>query len=95
MTTLSTMMSRSIDQGEAPMALRMPNSRVRSRTVISMMFDTPTIPDSSVNSPTIHSAVLISQVAVLSCKSWVNRFHIQMVRSSSVAARCWRLIRAR
>ena len=40
-----------IDQGVAPSALRMPISRVRSRTAIIMMFETPTTPASSVPMP--------------------------------------------
>ena len=53
--------------GLAPMALRMPNSRVRSFTVMSMMFDTPTTPLSSVNSPTIHKAVRMMPMPVSIC----------------------------
>ena len=55
--TLSVMMSFRMSCGLAPMAFRIPNSRVRSFTVMSMMFDTPTIPLSRVNSPTTHRAV--------------------------------------
>ena len=40
----STMTSFNIEAGFAPIAFRMPNSRVRSRTVINMMLLTPTIP---------------------------------------------------
>ena len=86
MTTLSMMISRKIDHGLAPMALRIPNSCVRSFTVISMMLDTPTMPDNKVKRPTIHRAVLMMSVAVLSCKSCVNRFHIHIEFSSSGAA---------
>ena len=42
-----------IDEGLAPSALRMPNSKVRSCTVTSMMLLTPTMPASSVPRPMI------------------------------------------
>ena len=57
MTTLSTMMSHRMEAGLAPSALRMPNSWVRSRTVMSMMFDTPTMPLSNVKMPMTQMAV--------------------------------------
>jgi len=44
-------------RGFAPSALRMPNSWVRSRTVMSMMFEMPTTPLSSVSRPTTQRAV--------------------------------------
>ena len=90
--TLSVMMSFNIDHGVAPMALRMPNSRVRSFTVMSMMLLTPTMPLSKVKMPTIHRAVRMMAVPVLICKLSVKRFHIQTDSSSSGAASCWTLI---
>ena len=45
--------------GLAPKALRMPNSRVRSFTVISIMFETPTMPLIKVKIP-------ITQIDVVS-----------------------------
>lgn len=56
MMILSVMMSFNIDQGLAPMALRTPNSRVRSFTVMSIMLLTPTMPLSRVKSPIIQRA---------------------------------------
>ena len=52
------MMSRRMEAGPAPMALRMPNSRVRSRTVTSMMLLTPTMPAMSVLMPTIQINII-------------------------------------
>ena len=95
MTMLSMMMRRRIDHGFAPIALRMPNSCVRSRTVMSMMFDTPTMPDMSVSMPITHNAVRSRPVAVFMLSACVKRFHIQMAFSSSGAARCCRFILAR
>ena len=54
--TLSVMMSFRMCHGLAPIAFLTPNSRVRYFTVISMMFDTPTMPLRSVNRPIIHNA---------------------------------------
>ena len=62
MVMLSANISLVMFQGLAPMALRTPNSRVRSLTVISIMLLTPTIPLSRVRSPIIHNAVLIMSV---------------------------------
>ena len=68
MITLSMMISFRMLQGLAPIALRMPNSWVRSFTVMSMMFDTPTMPESSVKSPTIHRAVRMMAIPCSICK---------------------------
>ena len=57
--TLSTIISQRIESGLAPSALRIPNSRVRSFTVISMILETPTIPLSNVKIP-------ITQIAIRS-----------------------------
>ena len=84
--TLSTIISFSVDHGVAPMAFLIPNSRVRSFTVISIMFDTPTMPLSSVNSPIIHSAVWMMVMPVSICMLCVKRFHIHIAPSSSGAA---------
>ena len=86
MITLSTMMSFRMVHGLAPIALRMPNSWVRSFTVMSMMFETPTMPESNVNSPTTHSAVRMISMPLFICMADVKRFHIQMAPSSSGAA---------
>ena len=86
-TTLSTMMSLRTDRGEAPMALRMPNSRVRSFTVMSIMLLTPTMPESSVNRPITYSAMCIMRMPLFICKVCVKRFHIHTALSSSGAAR--------
>ena len=72
MIMLSLMMSQRIDEGRAPMALRMPNSRVRSFTVMSMILLTPTTPDSKVNKPIIHRAVCIISMPVFICNACVN-----------------------
>ena len=45
-----------IENGVAPSALRTPISFVRSLTVISMMFETPTTPAISVAPPTTHDS---------------------------------------
>ena len=67
MTTLSTMMSHKMLLGFAPKALRMPNSCVRSLTVISMMLLTPTMPLSSVKMPTTQMAVRKMPIAPMAC----------------------------
>ena len=95
MMTLSVIISFSIDHGLAPIALRMPNSWVRSFTVMSMMFDTPTIPLSRVNNPTIHKKVRMMPMPVLICMFCEKRFHNQMARSSSGAAWWFLLMRSR
>ena len=51
-TILSEIICESIILGVAPMALRIPISVVRSRTVTIMMLDTPMAPASRVPSPT-------------------------------------------
>ena len=66
--TLSAMMSFRISAGEAPMAFRMPNSRVRSFTVMSMMLETPTMPLMSVSMPKIQRAVLSMPAASFICR---------------------------
>ena len=86
MLTLSAMISLVMLQGLAPMALRIPNSWVRSLTVISMMLLTPTTPLSSVNSPTIHKAVVRMLRPFCICMFWRARFHIHSALSSSGAA---------
>ena len=73
----------------------MPNSCVRSFTVMSMMLDTPTTPDSRVKSPIIHSAVRMMSVPWFICMFCVNLFHSQTASSSSGAARWLRFIPAR
>ena len=95
MSTLSMMIRRRMALGVAPMALRMPNSRVRSFTVMSMMFDTPTMPESNVKMPIIHSAVRMMPMPVFICRFCVKRFHIHTDSSSSGAARWFLFRRAR
>ena len=56
--TLSAIISHKIDIGLAPNALRIPNSRVRSFTVISMILLTPTMPLSKVNMPITQMAIV-------------------------------------
>ena len=95
MTTLSVMMSFMMLHGVAPIALRMPNSWVRSLTVMSMMLLTPTMPLSRVKSPMIHRAVWMMFMPLAICRLCVKRFHIQMALSSSGAAWWWVLTTAR
>ena len=92
---LSLIMSQRIDEGRAPMALRMPNSRVRSFTVMSMILLTPTTPESKVNKPIIHRAVCIISMPVFICNACVKRFHIHSALLSVGSARWLRLMRAR
>ena len=64
MTTLSAKTLRKMLQGRAPSALRMPNSRVRSLTVMSIMFEMLTTPLNKVRMPTTHKPVRKMRVAV-------------------------------
>ena len=82
MVTLSEIISQRIDTGFAPNALRMPNSCVRSRTVISMMLLTPTMPLNSVKMPITQMAMCRICVAVCCWRYCVKRFQIQMAPSS-------------
>ena len=68
------------------MALRMPNSRVRSLTVMSMMLLTPTTPLSSVSKPTTHSAVRSMPMPRAIWMLSMKRFHSHTALSSSGAA---------
>ena len=86
MMILSIIMSFKILHGLAPIALRTPNSRVRSRTEINMILLTPTIPLSRVKMPTIHKDVRIIDTPWFICIFDVKRFHIQTASSSSGAA---------
>ena len=52
MSKLSATIMRTMADGVAPIALRMPISCVRSLTEISMMLETPTMPARSVPIPT-------------------------------------------
>ena len=52
-----------MERGLAPRALRMPNSWVRSLTVMSMMLLTPTMPLSSVKMPMTQMEVVITPMA--------------------------------
>lgn len=72
-----------MEKGFAPSALRMPNSRVRSLTVISMMFDTPTMPLSRVKIPITQMAVRNKPATFCVCMYCVKRFHIHIAPSSS------------
>ncbi len=83
---LSVMMRRRMLNGVAPMALRMPNSRVRSRTEMSMMLLTPTMPLSSVRMPTTHSAVRMMRMPSSICNDCVKRLKIHIASLSSGAA---------
>ena len=72
-----------MEKGFAPSALRMPNSRVRSLTVISMIFDTPTMPLSRVKIPITQMAVRNKPAMFCVCMYCVKRFHIHIAPSSS------------
>ena len=63
--TDSVRISRMIDRGLAPSALRMPNSAVRSVTVTSMMLLTPTMPASSVPRPMIQTKRLMPPKTII------------------------------
>ena len=67
-----------MEKGFAPSALRMPNSRVRSLTVISMIFDTPTMPLSRVKIPITQMAVRSKPATFCVCMYCVKRFHIHI-----------------
>ena len=56
MATLSSMICLMMLSGLAPMARRTPISWVRSRTETNMMLLTPTMPESMVSRPMIHTA---------------------------------------
>ena len=86
MMMLSEMISFSMAHGLAPIALRIPNSCVRSLTEISMMLETPTIPLNSVRIPMIQSAVLIIDIPLFISMLIVRRFHIPTALLSSGAA---------
>ena len=85
--TLSAMISHKIDIGLAPNALRIPNSRVRSFTVISMILLTPTMPLSKVNMPITQMAIVRMRIPFSCCRNWVKRFHIQIAPLSSAVNR--------
>ena len=91
MTTLSAMMSLRMAPGLAPMALRIPNSWVRSFTVMSMMLDTPTMPLIRVRRPRIHRAVRIIRVALFICIFCVYPLSTHRPRLSSGSMLCIRL----
>ena len=86
MMMLSEMISFSMAHGLAPIALRIPNSCVRSLTEISMMLETPTIPLNSVRIPMIQSAVLIIDIPLFISIFIVRIFHIPTALLSSGAA---------
>ena len=67
--TLSAMISHKIDIGLAPNALRIPNSRVRSFTVISMILLTPTMPLSKVNMPITQMAIVRMRIPFSCCRN--------------------------
>jgi hypothetical protein len=64
-----------IDDGVAPSALRTPISLVRSLTVISMMFDTPTTPASRVAPPTTQLTTTSTRNSMLSLPNSTNRLN--------------------
>ncbi len=88
MVTLSAMINFIMAPGVAPIDFRIPNSCVRSLTVISMMFDTPTIPPKSVSMPNIQSALRMMLDPLFICWFCVKRFQIHKAPSSSGAALC-------
>ena len=88
MVILSAIISPRMDIGLAPSALRMPNSCVRSFTVMSMMLLTPTIPLSKVKIPITQMAVRSRSLPVSCCRNCLNRFLIQMALRSS-ASNCF------
>ena len=73
----------------APMALRMPISRVRSRTDTSMMFMIPMPPTTSeIEAIPPSSRVSVPLIEDAAASSWV--WSKMLKSSSSVAARSWR-----
>ena len=88
----STMTSFNIEAGFAPIAFRMPNSRVRSRTVINMMLLTPTIPAIKVPIPTIQMKSKIPSVIVLNIRISLPVIHIPMAFLSVGSNMCLRAI---
>ena len=89
MITLSASTPRSIAQGRAPSALRMPNSLVLSFTVMSIMFEILTTPLISVSNPTTHNArSSIVKAKFCSFAPWAT-LDIHTALSSS-SAKSWR-----
>ena len=84
----SAITNAKIEPGLAPNALRMPNSRVRSRTVISMMLLTPTIPAINVPIPIIQINKVIPFIILFHIKNSFAMFHIPI--ALSVGSNWWR-----
>ena len=80
MATLSSSTIRKMVNGRAPSALQIPNSLVRSFTVISIMLLTPI---SSVQIPMIQSAVFRIRTALSICIFWVILFQKKIPLGSS------------
>ena len=85
----SAITNAKIEPGLAPNALRMPNSRVRSRTVISMMLLTPTIPAINVPIPIIQINKVIPFIILFHIKNSFAMFHIP-IAFLSVGSNWWR-----
>ena len=82
---LSVIINPKIEIGLAPKALRMPNSRVRSFTVISMILLTPTIPLNKVKMPITQMEVRNRLLAVCCVRYWVKRFQTWIALRSSAS----------
>ena len=93
--TDSVRISRMIDAGRAPRALRMPNSAVRSVTVTSMMLLTPTMPASSVPSPMIQTKRLMPPKTTIMLRTCSMVFQIQRALSSVASKWCSAAMRVR
>ena len=81
-TTDSFMIIDTTENGVAPSALRTPISLVRSLTVISMMFDTPTTPASSVAPPTTQLITTSTMKNVSSLPNSTNMLNEPIARWS-------------
>ena len=73
-----------IDNGVAPSAFLTPISRVLSRTVISMMFETPTTPAKIVPIPTIHTN---PRIAFMS--PWIFANSLLLLFTNTARASSW------
>ena len=84
-TMLSSTTMLMMFQGVAPIALRMPNSWVRSFTVMSIMLLTPTMPLSKVSRPRIQKEVWRMFFALVMSAFSLAEFQIQSAERSSEA----------
>ena len=77
-----------IDAGVAPMAFRMPISRVRSATAIIMMLETPIAPANRVITPTTQVRARMPKNRLWKRLKLLSRLKPLIARSSSGATRC-------